>query len=294
MLASALADDLKLDVGAHPRTAATPPSWPARPRATGSTWSSSSAATAPSTRSSTACSPTAPADVPDVPALAVVPGGSTNVFGRALGLPATRSRPPAPCWTRCASSRRRSIGLGLADDRWFTFCAGLGLGRRGGGPGRPAPRGPGRPARHTGTADYVRAALEQFFLHTDRRHAGDHPGAARRRAAAGCTWRSSATPRRGPTSATARCSPSPEASFDTGLDLFALTRLRTVGTLREVRRLLRGRPTPDRRGPRTLVHRQHDLAEFTLRAARRSPLQVDGDDLGERRVVTFRRRPNAL
>ena len=62
-----------------------------------------------------------------VPALAVVPGGSTNVFARALGLPGTRSRAPARCWRRCTQDRARLVGLGRADGRYFTFCAGFGL-----------------------------------------------------------------------------------------------------------------------------------------------------------------------
>ena len=72
----------------------------------------------------------APADTGPrrLPALAVVPGGSTNVFARALGLPKRlgrgHQRDPGGA-ARPAGSR--TIGLGRADDRYFTFCAGLGL-----------------------------------------------------------------------------------------------------------------------------------------------------------------------
>ena len=147
--------------------------------------------------------------------------------------------------------------------------------------------------RHTTPLDYVRAAVEQFFLHTDRRTPAitlEVPGAE---------------PQPVHMAIVANTAPwtylgdrplltSPEASFDTGLDLYALTRLRTVGTLSEARRLLRGRPTPDRRGPRTLVHRQHDLAELTLRASHPVAAQADGEALGDIQTLTFRAVPNAL
>src|SRR3954468_18540451 len=114
-----------------------------------------------------------------VPTLAVVPGGSTNVFSRALG----RSRHPVEATAEILDSlragRTRTVSLGTASvlpagegeqewtaPRWFVFAAGLGFdadviarveahragGRRPtGGPGgrpaaRPAPSaGGGRP-----------------------------------------------------------------------------------------------------------------------------------------------------
>src|SRR3954463_10435047 len=74
-----------------------------------------------------------------LPVLAVVPGGSTNVFSRALG----RSRNPATAPTETLDSlragRTRRISLGTASalydtdssgwtaSRWFVFSAGLGF-----------------------------------------------------------------------------------------------------------------------------------------------------------------------
>lgn len=62
----------------------------------------------------------------DVPKLAVVPGGSANVFARALGM----SRDPVEATHQLLqaveSRRSRRVGLGRVDDRWFTFNAGLG------------------------------------------------------------------------------------------------------------------------------------------------------------------------
>lgn len=229
---------------------------------------------------------------PDVPALAAVPGGGTNVFHRALGLPRDPVEATGAVLDALRENRRRSIGLGTAGGRYFTFNAGMGwdaevvarVDRR---------RRSRGTTRHTRPGDYVRAAFEQFFLHTDRRHpalsletpAGSVSGLHLAIVANTEPWTYLGDrPLR----------TSPQASFETGLDLYALTRLRTVGTLAEVRRLLTGSATPERRGPRTLVHREHDLSRLTLRSSRPVAAQVDGEALGELSTLEFRSVPNAL
>src|SRR5690554_5514950 len=67
------------------------------------------------------------ASAADRPSLAVVPGGSTNVFARALGLPSDWAEATGVILEALRESRRRVIGLGRADERYFTFCAGLGV-----------------------------------------------------------------------------------------------------------------------------------------------------------------------
>ena len=222
-------------------------------------------------------------------ALAVVPGGGTNVFARALGLPRDPVEATGALLAAIRARRSRTVGLGLAGDRWFTFNAGMGWDaavvarvdrrrRR-----RPKDRAP-RPG------DYVGAALQQFFLGGDRRR----PALS--------VHRPGAQPLTGVHLAiVANTAPwtylgerplltSPDASFDTGLDLYALTRLRTVGTLLEVRRLLTGRVS--RRAGQ--VHRLHDLPELTLRAERPTAAQVDGEYLGDLGTLTLRSVPEAL
>jgi diacylglycerol kinase family enzyme len=63
----------------------------------------------------------------DQPALAVVPGGSTNVFHRALEIPRDPVEATGSLLDAIREGRSRWIGLGKADQRWFTFTAGLGL-----------------------------------------------------------------------------------------------------------------------------------------------------------------------
>jgi diacylglycerol kinase family enzyme len=59
----------------------------------------------------------------DVP-IGFIPGGATNVLTRALGLPSD----PVTCARRLAGAgRTRTISLGRANGRRFTFAAGVGL-----------------------------------------------------------------------------------------------------------------------------------------------------------------------
>src|SRR5262249_43091402 len=84
--------------------------------------------------------------------------------------------------------------------------------------------------------------------------------------------------------------PCPDASFDTGLDVLGLTRLRTLSTLRHVRQLVQPGVRP--RG-RDVVAR-HDLAECVVRAERPTALQLDGEAVGSRLAVHLEARPEAL
>src|SRR5205823_2147033 len=49
------------------------------------------------------------------------------VFARALGLPGDWAEGTGVILEALREGRRRTIGLGRADDRYFTFCAGVGL-----------------------------------------------------------------------------------------------------------------------------------------------------------------------
>jgi len=63
----------------------------------------------------------------EAPLLAVIPGGGGNVFAQALGLPAKPAAAIAKLTGVIKEGRYRTIGLGLAGDRYFTFSAGLGM-----------------------------------------------------------------------------------------------------------------------------------------------------------------------
>jgi diacylglycerol kinase family enzyme len=221
-----------------------------------------------------------------VPALAVVPGGSTNVFARALGLPREPMDATATILESIRSERYRTVGLGRADDRWFTFCAGLGLDaevvRR---VEQARTRG-----RTSTKALYVQAAIAQYFRGTDRSApllALQRPGGSVVEGLSMAVVQNTA-----PWTYFGErpVHPSPKASFDHGLDLFALRTLRVPSTLRTARQFLSRRPDPHGRR----VYRLHDQEGFTLVAERPLALQVDGDYLGERAQVSFTAAPGVL
>lgn len=223
---------------------------------------------------------------PHVPVLAVVPGGSTNVFSRALG----QSRDPVEATAEILDAlrvqRSRRISLGRADERWFTFTAGFGFDaqvvkrieqlRRDG--------------RVSTASLYVRTAVARFYRDRDR-------------------WRPPITltvPGRPPQSGFFLCIAAntapwtylgnrpvnlmPHASFAAGLDVFALRRTGTTRMLRHVSRALRGQEPL----PHPSMQLTTDLEEIMLTATRPTAVAVDGDYVGESDVLRLRSVPSAL
>ena len=221
-----------------------------------------------------------------VPALAALPGGNANVFTRGAGLPADPVDATGQVLQALAEDRYRSIGLGLAGDRYFTFNAGLGLDAE----VVRAVDGHRARGRAATSVLYLRMILRQFYRVTDRRH----PALMLER---------DGHPPVGPlflgiVSNTAPWTylgrrpvyTSRQAAFERGLDLFALRSLGTVSTLRTASQLLSATETPHGRAVLTL----HDQPEMTLRSARPVAFQVDGEYVGEQESVRFRSVPDAL
>jgi diacylglycerol kinase family enzyme len=234
---------------------------------------------------------------PDVPALAVVPGGSTNVFTRTLGLSTQPVEATGEILDALRTGSRRVIGLGKLTDpsggaagewsRWFTFCAGLGLDAE---VVREVEVRRYKGRRSTPTL-FVTTALQHFFTGTDRRHGaitveipGEDPVA---HAYVAIVSNSAPWTYLGKRPVL----PTPLADFDGGLDLFALRKLRTFTTLRAVRQILAsGGKLPH--GKHVLT--RHDVPEFTLRADRPLAVQVDGEYVGERETLCLESVPRAL
>jgi diacylglycerol kinase family enzyme len=231
--------------------------------------------------------------VPGRPAVAVVPGGSTNVFARALGLPndAVEATCALLIYLREGRTRMVSVGAARSDDekeeRYFTFSAGFGFDAAVVGEVERQ-RAAGR--RSTGTL-YMRSALSEYWRRTDRKNppitaeladGGELPPLFMAVLANTAPWTYLGSR---PILAT------PDAGFDTGLDLFGLSTLRMVPVWRTVGRLLANSRRLERdRG----VLIRHDLPEVTLSGACPVAFQVDGDYLGTRERVTFRSVPAAL
>ncbi|MPZ29016.1 MAG: diacylglycerol kinase family lipid kinase [Micromonosporaceae bacterium] len=224
----------------------------------------------------------------DRPALGVVPGGSTNVFARALGIPPDWAEATGVILEALRDARARTIGLGRADDRYFTFCAGLGL--------DAAVVRRVEQARFRGRTStprlYFQSTLRQLASRRDRHPPGitvevaapDQPGAEQLATVivqntAPWTYLGDRP-----------IDPNPDASFDLGLDVLAMRALRVPGAARTFGQLLAGRGAPHGRH----VVRWHDLTELTLRASVPEPFQVDGDYLGERDKVQLSAVPDAV
>jgi diacylglycerol kinase family enzyme len=221
-----------------------------------------------------------------LPALAVVPGGSTNVFARALGLPRDWIEGTGVILAGLRDGRHRVIGLGRADDRYFTFCAGMGLDAA---VVRQVEQARLR-GRTSTPALYVRSTIGQFFRGDDRKSpplSVERPGEPTKTELGTVIIQNTA-----PWTYVGDrpINPNPEASFDRGLDVLALRHLRVGSTARTVTQIVSRKADPH--GGQ--VVRLHDQAEFTVVATRPQPFQLDGDYLGERQKVHFMSVPEAL
>ncbi|MDD7940058.1 diacylglycerol kinase family lipid kinase [Actinomycetospora lutea] len=220
-----------------------------------------------------------------VPALGVVPGGSANVFARALGV----SREPLEATHRLlgalAEGRSRTVGLGRADERWFSFNAGLGWDadviasmERARGRGHDA-----TPARYVTTSvrRWTRTRLDPPDLTVEI--AGEEPVGGVRLAIVSNTdpWTYlGARPVR----------TNPGCSFDGGLGLFALKSVGLPTVLRLVHQVLR---RDGASGLKSVV-RHDDVPALRITSDEPVNLQVDGDHLGQRSDVEFVAVPDAL
>ena len=216
---------------------------------------------------------------PDLPALGVVPAGSTNVFARALGLPNSAIEATGALLQALLEDRRRTIGLGTADDRWFTFNAGLGVDA---GAVRRVERA--RAKGRTATQPlYMRSAVREFFTGPHREHGLTMTAPGHDPASVYLALVCNTDPWTYLAERPVR--PCPDASFETGLDVFA-----TLPTLRHLAQILAKDSRP--RGKRVVAW--HDLAELVLESPVPLPLQVDGDHVGDTRRVVLRAVPDAL
>ena len=219
-------------------------------------------------------------------ALAVLPGGSTNVFARTIGLPNDPIEATGVLLDALAKQSMRKVGLGSVNDRYFLFHTGVGF-------DAAVVRQVERRdtfKRWFGHPLFIYATVVTWLRHYDRRHphfgVHFHDGVVDD----------------GYFTVVMNTSPytflgnrpfdiAPEATFDRGL--VAVT-VRSLGmsmatTLARTAFM----------NPRTLrnsrsVDFRTDLDSFEVVGHRPFPYQVDGDYLGEVDRLQFRHEPNAL
>ncbi|MEV6874835.1 diacylglycerol kinase family protein [Amycolatopsis sp. NPDC051128] len=223
-----------------------------------------------------------PTEIGPVPALGVVPGGSANVFARALGISADPVEATHQLLNALENDRSRRVGLGLADGHWFTFNAGLGWDAD--VVGRVAKRR----GKQTTAGLYLRAAVRSYFRPPLGRPAltiripGEEP------AEAVTAFVSNTDPWSYLGERAIHLNPG--CSFETGLGLFALSGLTLPTVFKHVRHALATKS--NQRGRRLVRH--DDLPMIRIDAAEPVNFQVDGDLVGQRTRVEFFSVPDAL
>ncbi|QIS22365.1 diacylglycerol/lipid kinase family protein [Nocardia terpenica] len=223
-----------------------------------------------------------------LPRLGVIPGGSANVFARALGIrpdPVVATNQLIDLLSEQASGGDRRIGLGIADDRWFTFSAGVGLDAD-----VCEAIDNSRANGHAATpARYVRTTIRQFFR-TRRKPPSvtlripDHESVSDVYYAFVTNtdpWTYlDGTPVR----------TNPGTAFETGLGVFAMRTMRVLPTLWVTRQLLASDGDPKAR----TLFRIDDVPSVRIEASEPIGLQIDGDFIGRRNVVDFTAAPQVL
>jgi diacylglycerol kinase family enzyme len=219
------------------------------------------------------------------PVLGVVPGGSTNVFARAVGLAPDPTDATEQILEALSARRTRTVSLGRADGRYFTFNAGLGLDAE-----VVAQVEKHRAAGSTiSNAMHVRELLKLYAR-------GDRGSGPLRLEIAGrppvdggvLAFVSNVDPWSFLGSRPVRTNP--RTSLDGGLGVFALRSLALPTALRVGSALLRRNGDP--RGRQVI--RYDDVPSLRISSARPIDFQVDGDYLGKRTQVVFSSIPDAL
>lgn len=236
---------------------------------------------------------------PRIPALGVIPGGSANVFSRTLGIPNDPVEATGALLRSAREGRFRRIGVGHATfdtgGRWFVVNAGLGIDaqiiatmERQRRAGKKA--SPGR---------YLLTTIQEYFrtrqpVPMELRRSGSPPI---QDVVVAIVQNTSPWTYFG----TIPIDPCPHASFDTGLDLFAIRSLGPFTTVRIATRMLtrsgRGSARGSGRGEAGTIVVWHDQASFHLSTHDPGSLvaiQIDGEGLGTTREATFTSHPQAL
>ncbi len=227
------------------------------------------------------------ADPRTLPAIAVIPGGSANVFARSLAVPRDPLQATVHLSDLLARNTFRTIGIGRAAHRWFLFNAGVGVDAEVIA-NMEALRDRGRAAT---SALYVRTTIRTFFAAARREPTltvhvpGQDPvdGVHFAFVSNASPWtflgdRAVVT--------------NPGTDYGSGLGVFASRSMRTLPNLRLVQQMLSPRRT-DGPSVRHLL-REDDLAQVRITATGPIPAQVDGDHIGDCEDVTFWYSPERI
>ena len=220
-------------------------------------------------------------------ALGVLPGGSTNVFARTIGLPNDPVEATGGLLTSLAAGSIRPIGLGMVDQRCFLFHTGLGF------DAAVVEQVERRSSlkRYAGHPLFVYAAFATWFRHFDH----SRPRMAVRLPDGRVIDDAYFT-------IVLNTSPytylgnrgldlTPEATLDNGLSVVCIRTMDFAKTLGLI-----GSAIGSGRHLRSSRHAvvAHDLERLEVTGHGPFPFQVDGDFLGQTENLTYEHRPEAL
>ncbi len=221
-------------------------------------------------------------------ALGVLPGGSTNVFARTIGMPDDPVEATGELLSALSRGSMRRIGLGAVNDRYFLFHVGMGFDAA--VVQQVERRGPLK--RYAGHPLFVYSALTTWARHYDRS-----------RPRLSVHHQDGQVVDDGYLAICLNSNPytffgsrplnlAPDADLDRGLVMLTFRDLRATTLLTLAASALQGG---------SLLRRHHsvdyrtDLTEVTVRGRGGPfPYQVDGDYLGETECLELRHVPDAL
>ncbi len=211
--------------------------------------------------------------------LALVPGGSTNVWARTLGLPRDPLAAAGTVLEALRAGRQRRVHLGTANGRYFGFAAGFGYDAE---VVRLVERHD-RLRRALGKGSFLWCGLLALWRGFARREAhitvttddGERLGGLRTVVCCNSDPYSYVGDR-----PSRLC---PDADLAGGLDAVGTERVDLGALLR----LAHGSLSLGGLGPTPGVHRWHDRPGFELSAGAALPLQVDGDYVGRATTVSL-------
>ena len=223
------------------------------------------------------------------PAVGVVPGGSANVFARALGISPDTIEATNQLVDLLGDYRRgrkwRRIGLMDCGERWGVFTAGMGVD----GDVVAAVEEQRAKGRKVSASRYVRVAIREVLASARREprltlHLPDHEPIT----GVHFAFVSNSSPW---TYANSRpVWTNPDTTFETGLGVFATTSMNVWANLGLVRQMNSRKP---RLEAKHLI-RDDDLPWLKVTSDGPVSCQIDGDYVGKREMMAFTSVPNAL
>jgi diacylglycerol kinase family enzyme len=218
-------------------------------------------------------------------ALGFLPGGTTNVMARSLGMPLEPVEATAYLADRIRSRSCRRINLGRIDDRYFLFSAGMGLDAEVVKRTEEHPESKRKWGQWTFVSHAVRAAMSRYrAAEPGITMTVDGGGPERVLLAVCCNARPLTYLGRWPVDV---C---PLARLDLGLDVLAFTKIRSITVPRVAWGVFVSRSQPTWR----IARYHHDLRAISLQADDPLPVQADGDYLGDWNSAEIKSVPEAL